>query len=495
MKRYWKARFSREPGRLVGYIVLLGFILSSARPYNPSAERRQQSHNGKPNILFIFTDDQAYKTIRALGNNEIYTPYLDSLASAGITFTNAFNMGSWQGAVCTASRAMLMSGLPLWDAQRADNGRGGQTAPSTMWINDLQKMGYETYMSGKWQGRTDVKSIFDHVLHANNGGPSQTPEGYNRPLSPTDTLWQPWNENYGGFWKGGRHWSEVMADDGTTLIALAAKENKPFFIYLAFNAPHDPRQAPKKFVDLYPIDKISLPANFLDDYPYKEKIGAGMTSRDETLAPFPRTPYAVKKQIQEYYAIISHMDEQIGRILRALAGSGKSSNTVIFFASDHGLAVGHHGLMGKQNMFDHSMRVPLIVTGPGLPKGEQRTQQIYLQDIMATTYELAGVAKPASVYYKSFLPLIKNNNAPAAYPEIYGGYINLQRMIRTDRYKLIVYPEVPKILLFDLKKDPGEVHDVSEQLSYKTVVEDLKLRLVRQQQQLNDTLDLAGILK
>ena len=343
-----------------------------------------------------------------------------------------------------------------------------------------ERAGYETYMSGKWQGKTDVNALFDHVLHANTGGPNQTPEGYNRPLSPTDSLWKPWDEKFGGFWKGGKHWSEVLADDARVHFDEIAKKETPFFMYLSFNAPHDPRQAPKEFVDRYPLDKISLPANYLDDYPYKEKIGSGVDSRDEKLAPFPRTPYAVKKNIQEYYAIISHMDEQIGKILRALALSGKLNNTYVFFTSDHGLAVGHHGLMGKQNMFEHSVRVPLIVSGPGIPKGEKRDQQIYFQDIMATTYELAGIKKPDHVYFNSIIPIVKNKKS-SGYPEIYGGYMDLQRMVRTERYKLIVYPKAPKVLLFDLKKDPDEIRDVSDQASYKNVLQDMKDRLIRQQ--------------
>lgn len=493
MKRYKISRLSSIPGWLLSSLPLLTLILLAYRNNNSIPDERK--NDGKPNILFIFTDDQAYNTIHALGENEIFTPHLDSLVAAGTTFTNAFNMGSWQGAVCTASRTMLLTGLPLWDAQQSEKKFDEIVATSGIWVQHLKKDGYETYMSGKWQGKTDVNVIFDHVINANTAGPTQTPEGYNRPLSTADTVWKPWDEKFGGFWKGGQHWSEVLANDARNHFEQIANKETPFFMYLAFNAPHDPRQAPKKFIDQYPLDKISVPANYLDDYPYKENIGSGTHSRDETLAPFPRTPYAVKKNIQEYYAIISHMDEQIGKILHALAESGKLSNTYVFFASDHGLAVGHHGLMGKQNMFDHSIRVPLIVAGPGIPKGEKRDQQIYLQDIMATTYELAGIEKPAHVYFNSFLPVIRNNKSREAYAEIYGGYINLQRMVRTPRYKLIVYPAASKILLFDLKTDPGEVVDVSGQAKYQKTLKDLKARLIRQQKQLNDTLDLAKLLK
>ena len=494
MKRRLTFWFKKIPGLFLSSVSVLPILVLSFLAYkNDSSIADLRNTVAKPNILFILTDDQAYNTIHALGGNEIFTPHLDSLVHSGVAFTNTFNMGSWQGAVCTASRTMLLTGLGLWEAQQSEKKIDEIIATRGIWVQHLKAAGYETYMSGKWQGKTNVNALFDHVLHANTGGPNQTPEGYNRPLSPTDSLWQPWEEKFGGFWKGGKHWSEVLADDARAHFDEIAKKETSFFMYLSFNAPHDPRQAPKEFVDRYPLDKISLPANYLDDYPYKEKIGSGVDSRDEKLAPFPRTPYAVKKNIQEYYAIISHMDEQIGRILHSLALSGKLNNTYVFFTSDHGLAVGRHGLMGKQNMFEHSVRVPLIVSGPGIPKAESRDQQIYFQDIMATTYELAGIKKPDHVYFNSVIPLLKNKKS-SGYPEIYGGYMDLQRMVRTERYKLIVYPKAPKVLLFDLKKDPDEIHDISDQGSYKNVLQGMKARLIRQQQQLKDTLDLTNAL-
>jgi hypothetical protein len=166
----------------------------------------------------------------------------------------------------------------------------------------------------------------------------------------------------------------------------------------------------------------------------------------------------------------------------------------VFFASDHGLAVGHHGLMGKQNMFDHSVRVPLVITGKNIPKGQKRNQQVYLQDIMPTTLELAGIPKPSQVYFKSLLPAIAKQTAQGSYDEIYGGYMDVQRMVRTERHKMIVYPQAEKVLLFDLVKDPSEMQDVSAAPAYHKILADMKQRLIRQQKQLGDTLDLSQIL-
>ena len=380
---------------------------------------RQGKDIEKPNILFIFSDDQCYSTIHALGNSEIHTPNLDRLTSQGVTFTHAYNMGAWSGAVCVASRAMLNTGRFVWNAYSYEENQHELAERGEMWVQLMQQAGYETYMTGKWHVKTDAEKLFDHVKHVRPGMPRDAwnfremketfaaiddldnvnldeimPVGYNRPLSPEDTTWQPSKKEFGGFWEGGKHWSEVLGDDAVAFIDSAKNKEEPFFMYLAFNAPHDPRQSPKEYVDMYPIKNISVPESYKPEYPYKDSIGCGPSLRDEALAPFPRTEYAVNVNRQEYYAIISHMDDQIGRILDALEKSGKAENTYIFFTSDHGLAVGNHGLVGKQNMYDHSIRVPLFVIGPGVPKNKKIDADVYLQDVMPSTLEIAGYPKP-----------------------------------------------------------------------------------------------------
>jgi arylsulfatase A-like enzyme len=461
-----------------------------------STPRANESMNReKPNIIVIVSDDQRYNTIRALGNDQVITPHLDELVRGGTTFTHAYNMGAWNGAVCIASRAMLLTGLPVWKAREQEKDYRPLIQSAGFWPQQLKKAGYETYMTGKWHVATDATKLFDHARNVRPGMPNQTPQGYNRPLSRTDTTWQPFDPAYEGFWKGGKHWSEVLAQDAVGYLQDASKKDTPFFMYLAFNAPHDPRQAPKRWIDRYPVDDMKLPVSYLDQYPYKEEMGSGEDLRDEKLAPFPRTPYAIKKHIQEYYASISHMDEQIGIILDALKKSGKLENTYIFFTSDHGLAIGHHGLMGKQSMFDHSIRPPLIVKGPGIPSGEKREQEVYLQDIMATSYDLAGVRKPDHVYFNSLMPFIKDKKKNSAYSEIYGCYMDRQRMVRSGAYKMIVYPTISKVLLFDLKKDPLEMHDIAGKSSSKSVLKAMKQKLLAQQKMLGDTLNLTVSLR
>ena len=314
--------------------------------------------------------------------------------------------------------------------------------------------------------------------------PAQTKEGYNRPQAGQEDVWKPWDTRFGGFWQGGKHWTEVVADDAIDYLGMAQSSENPFFMYVAFNAPHDPRQSPREYVEKYPLERISLPQPFMAEYPHQ--IGSNRI-RDEQLAPFPRTEYAVKVNRQEYYAIITHMDAQLGRILDALEKSGQAENTYIFFTADHGLACGHHGLMGKQNMYDHSVRVPFMMVGPRVPAGERIAAPIYLQDVMPTSLQLAGTEVPADVQFQSLLPYVRGD-AKAARDTIYGAYTHTQRMITQGGYKLVQYPQIDKVLLFDLEQHPLETNDLAGDPEQAARVARLREELKRMQQELDDPL-------
>ena len=206
--------------------------------------------------------------------------------------------------------------------------------------------------------------------------------------------------------------------------------------------------------------------------------------------PSPRSEYAVKVHRQEYYAIATHMDEQIGRIFDALEKSGKADNTYIIFTADHGLAVGHHGLVGKQNMYDHSMRVPWFISGPGIKAGGQFDMPIYLQDAMATALEVAGIDKPVHVEFNSVLPLIAGEKTQQ-YERIYGKYMHFQRMIQKGEFKLIMYPQASKkTRLFNTVKDPEEMNDLAGNPEYAAVLASLKSDFSTLQQEMDDPLDV-----
>lgn len=446
----------------------------------------------RPNVLFIFADDQAFDTIRALGNTEIETPNLDRLVRSGTTFTHAYNQGSWSGAVCLASRTMLNSGRFLWRAEAIYQASEAERQAGRWWSEQLRAAGYDTYMTGKWHCKAQAEKAFDFVTHIRGGMPNQTPQGYDRPRSDRRDAWSPYDPQFGGFWQGGKHWSEVLGDDAETFLQQAGQRHQPFFMYLAFNAPHDPRQSPKEYVDKYPAASLAVPANYLPEYPFQNQIGCGPGLRDEKLAPFPRTEQAVQVHRQEYYAIITHMDDQLGRILDALERTGKRDRTYIFFTADHGLACGHHGLMGKQNMYDHSLRVPLIVAGPGVPPDHRIDGAVYLQDIMPTSLELAGRTPPDHVEFKSLLPIL-DGQRDRNYEAVYGAYLGLQRMVIRDGMKLIVYPKVPTRLLFDLRADPGETHNLADDADYRETVESLFETLQSLQVEMDDPLDLTTI--
>lgn len=453
----------------------------------------------KPNILFIFADDQCYETIGGLGLTDIETPNLDRLMKSGTTFTRAYNMGSWSGAVCIASRNMLNTGRMLWRAEKVSTSKQAEIERSEgrYWSENMKTAGYKTYFTGKWHVRANVEKCFDVTSNIRGGMPNQTPAGYNRPLPEQPDPWSPYDEKFGGFWKGGKHWSEVVADDTLNFLSSAKKHQKdhPFFAYVAFNAPHDPRQAPKSFIDRYPLDRIKVPNNFLAHYPYKDGIKAPHSLRDENLGPMPRTKHSIKVHRQEYYAIITHMDHQIGRILDGLENSGMADETYIFYTADHGLGVGHHGLLGKQNLYEHSTRVPFIVAGPDIPKNKKVTAPIYLQDIMPSSLSLAGSKIPEHVDFHDILPLAKGKASQSSYSEIYGAYLDAQRSITVGSEKLMVYPDIPIFRVFDLFRDPHEMNDLAKTSRGKKIASKLLPRLIKLQKKMGDSLDLAIISK
>lgn len=461
--------------------------------------------SSKPNFLFLFADDQAFSTLGAFGHATVKTPNLDKLVQHGMTFTHAFNQGSWSGAVCVVSRAMLNSGRYIYHA-RDDLER------VKLWGETFTDAGYATFLTGKWHNgdETALKSFAEghsigKGMYETRGGPQGT--GYNRP-TPENNSWSPADSTLLGHWSpevtdieegmfGKTMSGEYVSDQhSSTLYANRAIEfmdrwqtnqERPFLMYVAFNAPHDPRQSPQEFVDMYPLEDIALPANYAPEHSFDQ--GERYTLRDEILAPFPRTPEAVKTHLQEYYAIISHMDYEIGRILDKLESLGIADNTYIIFTADHGLAVGQHGLIGKQNQYDHSIRVPLVMTGPSIPSGTSTDALVYLQSIFPTTCDLAGIPAPPTVEFKSLLPLIENST-DQSYDAIFGSYKHFQRMVRTDKFKLIVYPEANQLQLFDLINDPLEMNNLAGQTAYQDTVAALFGRLRELQQEVGDTLSL-----
>jgi arylsulfatase A-like enzyme len=472
----------------------------------------------KPNFLVLVADDQCFRTLNALNNKEVQTPNFDRLVARGTTFTHCFHQGSWTGGVCVASRAMMHTGRYIWTC-------GGDTCSYYPLMGEaLQMGGYHTCGIGKWHNGDETalrsfmtgKTIGPGFLPSTPFSVSSPMTGlaYNRPR-PGDP-WTPWDPKYRGQWtphdlwdiehpvpknlsqsgpspaKAGEHYEvsqhscELYADSAVQILGELAKQaDVPFFLYLAWNAPHDPRQSPKELVDMYPPDKIEVPPNFLPQHPFD----IGSDGRDEDLAPFPRTPAIVQVHRQEYYALITYMDRQMGRVLDALEKSGQADNTYIIVTADHGLAVGEHGLMGKQNLYDCSVRMPFIITGPGIAAGKQMDAMIYQHCLFPTICDLAGIPTPATVQFPSLMPLLRGERGQL-FDSMYCAYRQFQRSVRTETHKLILYPQVKEIQLYDIVKDPWEVNNLAGDPAYSATVSDLFGKLQQLQETLGDTLVL-----
>ncbi len=280
--------------------------------------------------------------------------------------TRAYCMGAMQGAVCAPSRAMLMTGRTLFHIKE-------DLAGQTTWPEVFGKSGYTTFATGKWHNQQEsLLRSFQHgrsIFFGGMGNPYTLPL---QDITPDHTLT---NKH-----PSGTHSVEKFADAAVEFLK-GQSGKAPFLCYVAFNAPHDPRQAPASYHERHATNPPPLPANYLPEHPFDN---GELVIRDERLAPWPRSPEVVRQHLADYYASIEYLDAQIGRILDALDSSGQTSNTLIVFTSDHGLAIGSHGLFGKQNLYDHSMHSPLILAGPGVPRDKKLDALCYLLDIFPT---------------------------------------------------------------------------------------------------------------
>jgi len=426
--------------------------------------------DGRPNILFLFADDQRPDTIAASGNPAISTPNLDGLVRRGFSFSRAYCMGSMGGAVCVPSRAMVHSGRSLFrvDTRLAETRTLGEV---------LRDAGYETFATGKWHNGTgSFLRGFERGAAVMFGGMSDHEAVPIRDLGPDGKL------------------TEQRIGDGfsSTLFADAAIDffgshdgDRPFFAYVAFTAPHDPRQAPPGFIDMYDPAELELPPNYLPQHPFHT---GWMTGRDEVLAAWPRTRSVIRHQLAEYYGLVSHMDHEVGRILRALEAVGRSEDTVVIYAADHGLAMGSHGLLGKQNLYEMSMRAPLVVAGPGVPAGSS-AEFTYLFDLFPTICELAEADAPRGVDGVSLAAAWRGEERQRR-PSLFTAFGKVMRAVRDDRWKLIRYPKINRSQLFDLAADPHELNDLAA--SDPARVELLMERLRAWQEQTGDTAPLRS---
>jgi len=427
----------------------------------------------RPNILFLFTDDQRFDTINALGNKDIVTPNMDSLVNNGVSFTHACIMGSMSGAVCMPSRAQLMSGRTLFRAP--DDLAGVITFPEV-----LREAGYATFGTGKWHNQPpSFARCFADGAKIFFGGMSNHLQV---PVNDFDPA--------GKYPKEKRYidekFSSELFSDAAVKFLREYQDDRPFLAYIPYTAPHDPRMPPKKYKDMYNPKNIPVPENFMPKHPFDN---GEMVIRDEKLAPWPRTPEVIQQHIADYYGMISHLDDEIGRILATLEETGHADKTIIIFAGDNGLAVGQHGLMGKQNLYDHSIRVPLIISGPGIPKGKKTDALCYLLDLFRTICDLTDLPVPEGVEGQNLMPVIRGEKQKVR-DNLYFAYKGFHRAVREDQYKLIEYyvDGTRTTQLFHLDNDPWEVNNLSTDPSYSQHLARLREELVRWQKKVADPL-------
>lgn len=442
----------------------------------------------KPNIVFFFTDDQRFDTIKALGNEEIHTPNLDQLVNEGLSFTQAHIPGAMYAAVCMPSRAMLHSGRNLFQIEA--DGRNIPQEHTTLG-EALRKAGYRTFGTGKWHNGTSAyaRSFTDggEIFFGGMGDHWNVPacdfdpsgEYKSQPFIKDPSTSNELSYRKCDHIQAGKHSTELFADISIDFINKHKSPN-PFFMYISFMAPHDPRTMPEKFLNMYEPEKIKLPASFKPQHDFDFGVSG---IRDEKLAPYPRTEEDTKKQIAEYYAMISHLDNEIGRVIQTLKDKGEYENTLIIIAGDNGLAVGKHGLFGKQNLYEHSVRVPLILAGPGIPRKKKSEAFVYLHDIYPTVCDLLGIDIPNSVNGKSFLPAVKDQSKPHR-EKLYFAYTDIVRAVKNHEYKLIEYlgkenNPCRKTQLFNLQEDPEEINNLADKSEYNGIIDELRKEMER----------------
>ncbi|MFC4699404.1 sulfatase-like hydrolase/transferase [Glaciecola siphonariae] len=432
----------------------------------------------KPNFVFILTDDQRHTAVGYAQQEAVLTPTLDALSQQSLVFTNAHIMGAMSAAVCAPSRAMLMTGRNLFEISQTGEDIPAWQITLPQWF---KQHGYHTFHTGKWHnGKSAFARSFTSAQSIFFGGMS---DQYQVPLHGFDASGK---YDCEPTIQGVEHSTDIYADAALNFIEHY-DSSQPFFAFVAFQAPHDPKQVSQQYYSQYADTDIPDIVNLLPEHPFDN---GELDVRDEWLSPTPRTQTDVKAHLKAYYAMITHIDKRIGDIIKVLERKGLMDNTYIIFTSDNGIAMGQHGLLGKQSLYDHSLRVPLLIAGPGIEQGLTIDSPLYLSNLFASISDLAGFDIPDSVtqskvaqisasmpklpHESKSLPLNESDNTASIY-----AYKSYQRAIKQGSLKLIEYQVKGKkhTQLFDLATDPLEMHNLANQAAYQHTVGKLRARL------------------
>ncbi len=440
----------------------------------------------QPNILFMIADDHRWDAIAGYGDSTVKTPTMDSLMARGTTFRETHIMGSLVGAVCVPSRAAVLTSANLFRS-----GGNQLNRDLAVWPQVMRDAGYSTFFSGKWHNdRQTFTNSFDDGATIFFGGMGNQ---YKVPIFDYDPS--------GAYPKDNRYIGDKFSTTLFTDSAVDFIENydqtDPFFVYLSFTSPHDPRTPPGEYATMYKPEDVPVPENFVAEHPFDN---GEMRIRDEVLAPFPRTPEIVQQHIADYYGMITSQDAEMGRVLQTLEAKGHLDNTIVIYTADHGLAVGQHGLLGKQNLYNHSIRVPSIFAGPGIPEGQTVDALTYLYDVFPTVCDLTNVDIPDTVEGCSLVPLMEGC-VDKVRDTVFAAYKDIHRTVSDGKWKLIRYyvsEETGKgtnyLQLFDLENDPWETNNLAEQPEHAERVKSLATELNRWQTETDDFMKDVPVL-
>ncbi len=411
----------------------------------------------RPNLLVIVVDDQSPFDFKFYDpSSTLDSPNIERIAREGMVLDGAYHMGSWSGAVCTPSRHMIMTGRTVWhipQGRKSDPKLVPGNLPEMSMAAVFNRAGYDTMRTCKVGNSYDAANKQFTVRHdaTKRGGTDES----------------------GSAWHAEQVLNYLNDRD-------AASDSDPFLIYFGFSHPHDTRDGTPELLAKYGAtnhsDKKTLPAandkqpalpvNYLPEHPFPHG-NPGL--RDEVSVSGVwqrRDPQTIRNERGREYACDENIDIQIGRVLERLEAMGELDNTYILYTSDHGIAIGRHGLQGKQNLYEHTWRVPMIVKGPGITPGSRAAGNVYLLDILPTICDLSGVAPPETNEGISFKPVLMGKEQTVRdtlYGVYCGGTKPGMRSVRKGDWKLIKYDvldgKVQETQLFNLAENPDEFLD------------------------------------
>ena len=454
--------------RLLLGIVALGILLP---PTAHTADR--------PNVLFLICDDLNCD-LGSYGHPQVRSPNIDRLAARGVRFDNAH----CQYPLCGPSRASFMAGMyPDQTLIRRNAIYLREHLPDIKTVSQMfRDHGYFATRIGKLYHYNVPKNIGTSG-HDDPFSWNYTINPRGRDVDDEDLIFSLRPGSFGGTlsWLAADGTDEeqtdgIAATDAIRLLKKHAAQRDPFFMALGLFRPHTPFVAPKKYFDLYPLDKIKLPAvpeGHLDGLPTPAR--RSITRKKDQLNLAPKL---ARQAIQAYYASITFADAQLGRVLAALDETGLSKNTIVLFTSDHGYHMGEHGHWQKTTLFENATHVPLIIAGPGIKAhGATATTPAEMVDFYPTLAELCGLKAPAHLSGRSLVPALRNPKTQvreSAFTQYDSGY-----SIKTLRYRYSEWGEDggAGAELYDHQTDPHELKNLAADPRQKQRAQQLSRQL------------------